>query len=92
VLPTLAAIADQSINEGSTLNFAVSASDPDLPGNTLTYSLVTAPSGASIYSASGVFSWTPSEAQGPGTSAITVQVSDSGGLADSKTLNVTVNE
>ena len=40
--------------------------DPDDPANLLTFSLLGAPVGASI-TAGGVFSWTPTEAQGPGS-------------------------
>jgi hypothetical protein len=45
--------------------FTATATDPDLPAQTLTFSLVGAPAGAAIDSSSGVFSWTPTEAQGP---------------------------
>ena len=52
------------------------------------------PAGASIDPATGVFSWTPSEAQGPGTYTFDVVVSDDGtpNLSDSETITVTVNE
>jgi hypothetical protein len=92
--PTLAAIADQSINEGGTLSFTVAASDPDVPGNVITFSLTSAPTGASINPVTGVFTWTPTEAQGPSVNTITVQVSDGGPtpLTDSKTFVVIVNE
>src|SRR5262249_13940562 len=64
--------ADQVINELSTLMLTNTATDPDLPANTLTFSLEPgAPTGASIDSATGVFSWTPTEAQGPSTNLIT---------------------
>jgi hypothetical protein len=66
--PVLPAIADKTIKELSTLSFAVSATDSDIPANTLTYSLLGAvPSGASINASSGVFTWTPTAAQGPST-------------------------
>ena len=54
-----------------------------------------APEGASI-TAAGVFSWTPTEAQGPGIYEITVRVTDNGvnpnNLSASETISVTVNE
>ena len=37
---------------------------------------MSAPSGASIGASSGVFTWTPSEAQGPGAYPFSVRVSD----------------
>ncbi len=39
-----------------------------------------------------MFSWTPSESQGPGTYTFDVLVSDGGGLSDSETVTVTVHE
>ena len=93
--PVLAAIGDKTIDEGSLLTFTASASDPDTPGNTLTFSLdAGAPVGASIVGSSGVFTWTPTEAQGPGTFDITVRVTDGGtpNLDDFETIQVTVGE
>jgi hypothetical protein len=62
--------------------------------NTLTYSVSNAPAGAVIDPSTGVFSWTPSEAQGPGVYDITVRVTDNNlpPFSDSKTFQVTVNE
>src|SRR6185295_14399637 len=50
-----------------------------------------APAGAAIDPATGAFSWTPTEAQGPGSYPITVRVNDSGtpALSDSETFTVT---
>src|SRR6185436_11574431 len=76
--PAFAAIANQSVNEGGTLSFTIAASDADIPGNTLTYALTSAPAGATINSSSGLFTWTPTEGQGPSTNLITVQVTDNG--------------
>ena len=93
--PVLDAIDDQSVNEGSPLTFTASASDPDAPANVLTFSLDPgAPDGVAIDPATGAFSWTPAEPQGPGNYAITVRVTDNGAtpLSDPKTFRVTVNE
>src|SRR5260221_10129382 len=55
----------------------ISATDSDSPAQTLTFSLAgTPPAGASIGASKGVFTWTPSEAQGPGSYSLTVRVSD----------------
>ena len=78
-------------NEGETLNFTATATDADLPSNTLTFSLVGAPSGASINANSGVFTWTPSETQGQGSYTFTVLVSD-GTATDQQTVTIGVNE
>lgn len=62
--------------------------------NVLTYNLSNAPAGATIDPASGLFTWTPTEEQGPGVYAITVRVTDSQAppLSDAKTFTVTVLE
>jgi regulation of enolase protein 1 (concanavalin A-like superfamily) len=93
--PALDPISDQVINEGALLSVTASATDSDAPVNMLAYSLdAGAPTGASIDSATGIFTWTPSENQGPGNYSITVRVTDNGvpTLADAATFHVTVNE
>jgi hypothetical protein len=93
--PVLAAIPNQTVNEGGTLTFTASATDADLPAQALTFTLdAGAPAGAAINPSTGVFSWTPTEAQGPSTNSITVRVSDtsSPALSDTKTFTVVVNE
>jgi hypothetical protein len=77
--PTLNAIANQTIDVGATLSFTAVGSDIDLPPQTLSYSLEgTVPGGATINSASGAFSWTPTAAQGGQIYTITVRVTDNG--------------
>ena len=93
--PVLAAIADWTITEGSTVQFTATATDVDLPAQTLTYSLdVGAPQGASVDAASGQFTWTPGEADAPGDYAITIRVTDDGpgSLDDARTFTVHVEE
>jgi len=75
--PTLSdAPAEATIPELAPFTFDASASDADAPVQTLTFALVNAPEGATIDSATGVFTWTPTEAQGPGDYTFTVRVSD----------------
>jgi len=89
--PVLAYIGPKSINEGNMLSFTATATDSDVPPQTLTFSLGPgAPAGASITSG-GVFTWTPTEAQGPGSYVIRIIVSD-GSLQDYEDITVTVNE
>jgi Ca2+-binding RTX toxin-like protein len=89
--PVLAPLDDQTIDEGSLLTFTVTATDPDL-GDTLTFSLdLDAPAGATITPA-GVFTWTPSEAQSPGSYPVMVRVTDASGLGDAETFTITVTE
>ena len=97
VAPVLAEIGNQSGDEGTLITFDANATDADLPANTLTFSLADGaapgaiPTGATINSTTGVFSWTPTEAQGPGVYTFDVVVSD-GSLTDRETIEVTVDE
>jgi Bacterial Ig domain/Putative Ig domain len=62
--PVLAAIGNKTVSLGSAITFTASATDADIPVQTLTYSLAGAvPTGAAINGATGVFTWTPSGAQ-----------------------------
>lgn len=91
--PVLAPIGDKGVVEGTLLQFAAEASDPD--GGPLTWSLTLgtpAATSAAIESNTGVFTWTPTEAQGPGSYPVTITVTDSDGLSDSETFTITVNE
>ena len=93
--PVLGQIGDQAIDEGSELVFTATASDADLPGDSLTFSLDPgAPSGATIDPDSGEFRWVPSESDGPGNFDVTIRVTDDGEflLDDFETFTVTVNE
>src|SRR5262249_5958612 len=65
--PVLAPVPDQVINELNPLLLNLSATDSDVPVNTLTYSLVNGPVGMLVNPTSGLLTWTPTEAQGPGT-------------------------
>jgi hypothetical protein len=97
IAPVLDAIGNKIVDENTLLTFDANASDVDVPANGLTFSLVSAPAGASIDSATGVFTWTPTEAQGGNPNSqyvFTVRVSDDGSpsLSDTEQITVTVNE
>lgn len=88
--PVLAPIGTKTVQQFQPLSFSVEATDTDLPAETLTFGLAPgAPAGAAINAATGAFSWTPGEGQGPGTYSVTVLVSD-GVLTDSETFSITV--
>ncbi len=91
--PTLAPIADQVINAGQTLTITNVASDPDVPTQTLGFSLLAAPANAAIETNSGVFTWRPLVSDAGTVNPVTVQVSDNGTpvLSASQSFNVTVN-
>jgi hypothetical protein len=88
--PVLSVPDNQTITELSTLMVTNTASDSDLPANTLTFSLVLPPAGISIDSGSGVLTWTPAETQGQSTNVISVKVTDNGtpALSDNKSFKV----
>jgi hypothetical protein len=92
--PSLADIPIKTVDEASPLTFQIAATDPD-PTDTLTYTLdAGAPVGASINATTGIFIWTPTEAQGPATYTISVSVTDNGSpvLSATKSFQVIVNE
>ena len=92
--PTFAPIANQTVNEEVLFTLNASATDQDLPAQTLTYFLDTAPPGMTINPGSGQINWTPTEAQGPNVYNVTVRVTDNGSpvLSRTNSFTVTVNE
>jgi hypothetical protein len=96
--PNLQPIANKTIEEGNELTFTAIATDPNQ--NQITYMLDTdadaggLPAGATINPSTGVFRWTPTEAQGPKTYTFRVIAIDNGNpaLADSETFTVEVTE
>ncbi|MCW5557132.1 MAG: PQQ-dependent sugar dehydrogenase [Verrucomicrobiae bacterium] len=93
IAPVLTAPGNRVVDELSTLSFNLQATDANSALQTLTYSLVSGPSGLKV-SAAGLLTWTPTEAQGPGVYTVTVRVTDSGtpALSDTRQFTVTVND
>src|ERR1039458_4282796 len=91
--PVLSAQTNRSINELTLLAVSNPAVDLDLPPDTLSYRLLSPPNGANI-DANGVITWTPAQAQSPGTNTITSVVTDSGtpSLSDTNSFTVVVKE
>jgi hypothetical protein len=92
--PLLSAQADQTINELTALTVTNAATDADLAAQTLTYTLISPPSGATIGTNTGIITWTPAQNQSPSTNTLTTRVSDNGSPALSVTnrFMVTVRE
>ncbi|NOR85793.1 tandem-95 repeat protein [archaeon] len=72
-MPVLGVIGDKTVDENSLLTFTVSATDTD--DDVIVYSATGLPTGATIGSSNGVFSWTPSYDQS-GTYDVNFAASD----------------
>ena len=92
--PVLAPISDATLFEGNTLIFTNLATDSDRPAQSLSFSLIDPPTGAAVGADTGIFDWTPTEAQGPGIYSIVLQAADNGvpPLSATQTFIVTVLE
>ena len=84
--PVIGPIGDRSINEGTSLAFTVSATDPD--GDAITYSATGLPTGASFDPSTHIFTWTPDYTQA-GVYTVTFTASD-GNLSASQNVVITV--
>jgi hypothetical protein len=87
--PSLAVPANQTVAELIELTLSVTATDNDLPANGLTFSVLNAPSGMVLDTATGAIRWTPTEAQGPSTNVLSVVATDSNPFAAAGSLSVT---
>ena len=80
--PAIDNISSQTVEEGSSVSFTASASDPDNEDSgKLKFSSSNLPSGASLDASSGKFSWTPSVGQA-GSYSVKVKVSDGNDSAE----------
>ncbi len=91
--PVLTLPTTQTVPELVPLNLTATATDPDVPTNTLTFGLVSGPSGLSV-AASGSIAWTPNENQGPSTNTVVVRVEDNGSpsLSHTQSFQIIVEE
>ncbi len=85
--PVIDALPNVTIPEMVERSITVTARDLDLPDDTLQYALVSGPTGSSLNSTTGVFLWTPTEAQGPGSFPVTVRAIDRDGRSDYEILH-----
>jgi uncharacterized repeat protein (TIGR03806 family) len=76
--PVLGSISNRTIIAGATMIVSNSVADPDAPPQSLTFSLVGAPSGVTINATNGLITWRPGIAQSPSVDSVIVKVSDSG--------------
>ncbi len=92
-LPVLPVQLNRTNPELTLLVVTNTAIDTDFPTNTLTYTLLTGPTNATI-DATGIIRWTPLEHQGPSTNVFMTRVTDSGlpPLSATNTFTVFVTE
>jgi hypothetical protein len=88
--PTLAAITNQMVNVGQTVAFTASATDTDLPPQTVTFALLVGATNATLNTNSGAFSFRPLVTQANSTNNFTLEVSDNGTLPLSATQSFSV--
>ncbi len=95
VPPVVAPVGNKNVDELTTLSFPVAVTDPYAPAHSESFSLdAGGTTGAGIDPTSGVFTWMPTEAQGPGTYNITVRVTELNApqLSSTQSFQVVVNE
>ncbi|MGD8833425.1 MAG: putative Ig domain-containing protein [Desulfobacteraceae bacterium] len=87
--PVLAAIGAREVDEGDSLAFTISATDPD--SDNLAYTAGNLPVGATFNANTRTFSWT-TDSGNAGNYRVTFAVSDDGSptLTDSETVSITV--
>ncbi|HXP60460.1 MAG TPA: hypothetical protein VN829_08215, partial [Dongiaceae bacterium] len=92
--PSLAPISNRTVNAGITVVVTNSATDPDLPYQTLAFSLLNAPTNAAVNSTNGLFTWRPAAAQAGTTNSLSVIVTDNGtpSLSATQAFSVVVNK
>ena len=93
VAPALTPIATQTVNAGVTVLATNKATDIYAPPQTLLFSLLNAPAGATLGSSTGIFSWRPPVSSANTTSVVSVAVSNNGtpALSATNTFKIIVN-
>ena len=95
IAPALTPVADQTMNAGQTLLVTNTATDPNVPPQSLAFSLLNNPSGAVLISLDATdaqFSWRAPVSSAGTTNLVTVMVTDNGTLLSAtNSFNVIVN-
>ncbi len=90
--PVIGSIADRTIDEETTVSVAVNVMDANHDRSQINLQMLSGPTGANFNSATGQFSWTPSEADGPGQFAVVLQATDPDGATDTERFVINVLE
>jgi hypothetical protein len=89
--PVIQVVQNKTVNENETLEFLVEGKDPDKEDqNAISYSVIGLPEGADFEPASRKFTWTPGYDKSGVYENLTF-VMRAGNLADSSTINISVN-
>ena len=90
--PVLNPIANQFTYAGLSVHFTATATDTQSAVQSLSFSLLSGPSGATIHPTSGAFNWSVPSETTPGTNLVALRVLDNGTppLNDDKTFSVIV--
>lgn len=86
--PVLGPIGNKTVDEGQTLDFTLTANDPD--GDSLSYAIKNKPNGAEFNTETGQFAWTPDYYQDKMYKGIKFTVTD-GALSHSRIITIKVN-
>ncbi len=91
--PVFPPVAGLSIDEGAVVDFLLQASDPDQPGQTLTFERLSGPTGLAV-SGGGRITWSTAELDGPSVTSVVVRVFDNGSpvLSVTNRFEITVRE
>lgn len=87
--PVFDTVGSRTVAEGSTLNFAVHATDPE--GTTVTYGVSNLPEGATFDAFTRIFSWTPGYYQS-GKYTVRFTATDADGLTSTLDVSITVTD
>lgn len=87
--PVLATIGNKSVTENATLQFTISATDPD--SDPLIYSASNLPDGATFNGTTRHFLWIPTDNQSGVYTLVHFVATDNGTLSDYENIRITVN-
>ncbi len=90
--PAFTPVPDQTIGVGLALSVTNIVTDPDVPPQILTFSLLNGPAGASVDPLTGIFTWRATAVSSGTTIPVSIQVADNGSpsLSATQTFNVIV--
>ncbi|MGA9042380.1 MAG: hypothetical protein WB421_17735, partial [Terriglobales bacterium] len=94
--PVLAPIANQTVNVGQTVALTATATDTDSPPQTLTFSLLSGPTNATLVqmnNTNATFNWRPGVTSANSVNPVTLNVTDNGSpsLSATRSFTITVN-